>query len=54
MGYSLPSLLLQPELYLEVGIAPHHEEERCVEAAQVAVIPPGQPDHLPDKEINIL
>ena len=42
----LPALLLQPELYLEVGVAAHHEEQRGVEAVQVAVIPPRQADHL--------
>ncbi len=48
--YSLASLLLEPELYLEVGIAPHHEEEGGVEAAQVAVVTPGQTDHLPEQD----
>ena len=44
--YLLPALLLEPELNLEVGIAPHHKEERGVQAVQVAVIAPRQPDHL--------
>ncbi len=48
--YSLASLLLEPELYLEVGIAPHHEEEGGVEAAQVSVVTPGQSDHLPEQD----
>ncbi len=48
--YSLASLLLEPELYLEVGIAPHHEEKCGVEAAQVAVVTPGQADHLPEQD----
>ena len=35
------------ELYFEVGVAAHHEEKGGVQAAQVAVITPRQPDHLP-------
>ena len=45
--YSLPTLLLQSVLNLQVGKSSNNEEQRGVDLAEISVIAPGHSDHLP-------
>jgi hypothetical protein len=45
-NFLLAALLLEGELYLEAGVAPHHEEEAGVDVLQVRLVAPRHADHL--------
>jgi hypothetical protein len=45
-NFLLAALLLEGELYLEAGVAPHHEEEAGVDVLQVRLVAPRHTDHL--------
>jgi hypothetical protein len=47
--YSLSALLLEGELYLEAGVAAHHEEEAGVDLLEVERVAPRQADHLSEQ-----
>jgi hypothetical protein len=44
--FLLAALLLEGELYLEAGVAPHHEEEAGVDVLQVRLVAPRHANHL--------
>jgi hypothetical protein len=45
-NFLLAALLLEGKLYLEAGVAPHHEEEAGVDVLQVRLVAPRHADHL--------